>query len=75
MGSVVFLKADYTAYSEDIAQLLHQFNAPSVPLYVIYPAGKPDAPVVLPDALDPANRARRPRRRPARPPGKPVAAR
>ncbi len=47
----VFLKADYTAYSEDIARLLRQFNAPSVPLYVIYPAGKPDEPVVLPTLL------------------------
>ena len=47
----VFLKADYTAYSEDIARLLHQFNAPSVPLYVIYPAGHPEAPVVLPVVL------------------------
>ena len=46
--NVVFLKADYTTYSDDIAKLLKQFNAPSVPLYVIYPAGKPDAPVVLP---------------------------
>ena len=49
--NAVFLKADYTAYSDDIAKLLRQFNAPSVPLYVIYPAGKPDAPVVLPVAL------------------------
>ena len=48
---VVFLEADYTAYSEDVAKLLHRFNAPSVPLYVIYPAGKPDAPVVLPTLL------------------------
>lgn len=47
----VFLQADYTSYSEDIAELLHRFNAPSVPLYVIYPAGKPDAPVVLPTLL------------------------
>ena len=29
-----------TAYSEDITKLLQQFNAPSVPLYVIYPAGQ-----------------------------------
>ncbi len=46
--NVVFLKADYTTYSEDIAKLLKQFNAVTVPLYVVYPAGKPDAPVVLP---------------------------
>ncbi len=47
----IFLTADYTAYSDDIAEILHRFNAPSVPLYVIYPAGKPDAPVVLPTLL------------------------
>ena len=47
----IFLQADYTSYSEDIAELLHRFNAPSVPLYVIYPAGKPDAPIVLPTLL------------------------
>ncbi len=47
----IFLTADYTAYSDDIAEILRRFNAPSVPLYVIYPAGKPDAPVVLPTLL------------------------
>ena len=46
--NIVFLKADYTFYSEDIAKLLKQFNAVTVPLYVIYPAGRPDAPMVLP---------------------------
>ncbi len=49
--NAVFLKADFTAYSDDIAKVLHQFNAPSVPLYVIYPAGRPDEPVVLPVVL------------------------
>ena len=50
-GNVMFLKADYTTYSEDVARLLKQFNAASVPLYVVYPAGKPEAPVVLPTLL------------------------
>ena len=74
----MFLKADYTAYSEDIARLLHQFNAPSVPLYVIYPAGKPDAPVVLPVALTQQivlNGLAEADRRAAVATGKPVAAR
>ena len=75
-GNVMFLKADYTTYSEDVARLLRQFNAASVPLYVVYPAGKPDAPTVLPtlltqqtvlDALAAA--------RPAGEAGKPLAAR
>lgn len=50
-GGVVYLKADYTVASEDVDRLLKQFNSVSVPLYVIYPAGKPDAPVVLPTLL------------------------
>ncbi len=49
--NVVFLTADFTAKSDDIEKLLKQFNAPSVPLYIIYPAGKPDAPVKLPYLL------------------------
>ena len=49
--NVMFLKADYTTYSDDVARLLKQFNAASVPLYVVYPAGKPDAPLVLPTLL------------------------
>ena len=49
--NAVFLKADFTTKSDDISRLLQQFNAPSVPLYVIYPAGKPDAPIVLPVLL------------------------
>ena len=57
--NVLVLKADFTTYSEDIAKLLKQFNAPSVPLYVIYPAGKPDSAHRLADLADPTNRARR----------------
>ena len=49
--NVVFLTGDFTTYSEDIAKLLKQHNAPSVPLYLVYPAGKPDAPIVLPPIL------------------------
>ena len=50
-GNVTFLKADYTTYSDDVARLLKQFNAATVPLYVVYPAGRPDAPIVLPTLL------------------------
>ena len=70
-----FLKADWTDGAEDITRLLRGFGRAGVPLYVVYPAGKPDAPVVLPelltqgivlDALTEADR---------RAAGKPVAAR
>ena len=49
--NVVFLTGDFTTYSDDIAKVLKQYNAPSVPLYLVYPAGKPDAPIVLPPLL------------------------
>ena len=52
-GNVMLVKADYTVASDDIADLLRHFNSASVPLYVIYPAGKRDAPVVLPTLLPP----------------------
>ncbi len=50
-GNVMLVKADYTLPSDDITKLLKHFNSASVPLYVVYPAGKPDAPVVLPTLL------------------------
>ena len=50
-GNVMLVKADYTVASDDISKLLKHFNSASVPLYVIYPAGRPDAPVVLPTLL------------------------
>ena len=50
-GNVMLVKADYTVASDDISRLLRQFNAASVPLYVIYPAGKPETPLVLPTIL------------------------
>lgn len=46
-----FLKADWTDGAEDITRLLRGFGRAGVPLYVVYPAGKPDAPVVLPELL------------------------
>jgi len=53
-GNVLFLKADWTNGDPDITQLLKQFGRAGVPLYVIYPAGSPDArnhPIVLPELL------------------------
>ena len=46
-----FLKADWTDGAEDITRLLRGFGRAGVPLYVVYPAGKPGAPVVLPELL------------------------
>ncbi len=47
----LLLKADWTTGAEDITKLLKQFGRAGVPLYVLYPAGKPDAPVVMPELL------------------------
>jgi len=50
---VVPVKADYTRYDPTIADDLRNFQRDSVPLNVVYPAGKPDAPIVLPTVLTP----------------------
>lgn len=49
--NTLFLKADWTTGADDITKLLKQFGRVGVPLYVLYPAGKPDAPVVMPELL------------------------
>lgn len=49
--NAIFLKADWTDGAEDITHLLRHFGRAGVPLYVIYPAAKPDKPIVLPELL------------------------
>ncbi|MBV9659456.1 MAG: thioredoxin family protein [Verrucomicrobia bacterium] len=49
--NAIFLTADWTDGAEDITKLLRGFGRAGVPLYVVYPAGKPDAPIVLPELL------------------------
>ena len=76
--NAVFLKADYTNESPDITHLLQRFGRAAVPMYVLYPAGQPDAPILLPEiitqgiVLDAFKEADR--RAPAAT-GKPIAAR
>jgi len=50
---VVAIKADYSAYDPAIADDLKAFNRDAVPLNVVYPAGRPDDPIVLPVVLTP----------------------
>ena len=45
------IKADWTNADPEITKLLQQFGRPGVPLYVLYPAGKSVAPIVLPELL------------------------
>ena len=48
---IVKIKADWTNADPAITNLLQQFGRPGVPLYVLYPAGKSVAPIVLPELL------------------------
>jgi thiol:disulfide interchange protein DsbD len=48
---VVYLKADWTNKSPEIAALLESFGRSGVPLYVVYGRSAPDPPQVLPQIL------------------------
>ncbi|MCL5270596.1 MAG: thioredoxin family protein [bacterium] len=50
---VVPLKADWTHRDATIGRVLAEFDASGVPLYVIFPAGRPQHPIVLPTILRP----------------------
>jgi len=49
--NVVPMKADWTAQDPEIFALLQKYGRSGVPAYVIYPAGKPKEPDVLPEAI------------------------
>lgn len=48
---IVPVKADWTSANPEITAALQRFDRVGVPFYVLYPAGKPDAPVTLPEVL------------------------
>lgn len=48
---VVTMRADWTRQDPEITKLLSKFGRAGVPLYVIFPAGKPSAPLVLPEVI------------------------
>ncbi|CAN5143094.1 hypothetical protein BH11CYA1_BH11CYA1_30080 [soil metagenome] len=48
---VVTMRADWTRQNPDITKLLSKFGRAGVPLYVIFPAGKADSPIVLPEVI------------------------
>ncbi|WP_323814200.1 protein-disulfide reductase DsbD family protein [Cellvibrio sp. NN19] len=50
---IVYLKGDWTNRDQTITQFLQKFNRSGVPLYVFYPAGKPEQPVELSQILTP----------------------
>ena len=49
--NITFLKADWTRGDAEITKLLRHFGRAGVPLYVIYPKARRDAPIVLPELL------------------------
>lgn len=50
---VVALRADWTNRNPEITALLGKFGRSGVPLYVIFPASRPEAPIVLPEVITP----------------------
>lgn len=48
---VVTMRADWTRQDPQISQLLQKFGRSGVPLYVIFPAGRPKEPIVLPEVI------------------------
>jgi thiol:disulfide interchange protein DsbD len=45
------IRADWTSRNPTITKLLAKFGRSGVPLYVIFPAGKPGQPIVLPEVI------------------------
>ncbi|GJM24591.1 MAG: hypothetical protein DHS20C16_10060 [Phycisphaerae bacterium] len=50
-SKTIALKADYTNPDPNIAEDLMRFGRDGVPLNVVYPAGRPDEPIILPTIL------------------------
>lgn len=50
---VALLKADWTSRNPEITALLRAFGRSGVPLYVVFPAGRLDHPLVLPEVITP----------------------
>ena len=48
---VALIKADWTNRDPEITRMLRAFGRSGVPLYVIFPAGRPREPIVLPEVI------------------------
>jgi len=53
-SGIVTIRADWTNRHPDITRLLQKFGRSGVPLYVVFPAGNPGAPNVLPEVITPS---------------------
>jgi len=45
------VKADWTNRNVEITNMLRAFGRSGVPLYVIFPGGRPEQPLVLPEVI------------------------
>lgn len=52
-SGVIPVRADWTRRNPEITSLLARFGRSGVPLYVLFPAGKSDRPIVLPEVITP----------------------
>jgi thiol:disulfide interchange protein DsbD len=52
-SGIVAIRADWTNRNPEITELLQKFGRSGVPLYVVFPAGKPTQPIVLPEVVTP----------------------
>ena len=50
-SGIVPMKADWTNSDPEITAELQKFGRVGVPFYVIFPAGRPDEPIILPELL------------------------
>ena len=48
---VALVKADWTSRNPEITDMLRAFGRSGVPLYVIFPGGRPERPLVLPEVI------------------------
>ncbi len=48
---IVAMKADWTNANPEITAALKKFGRVGVPFYVLYPRGRPDQPIILPELL------------------------
>jgi len=50
-SGIVPIRADWTNRNPEITRLLSKFGRSGVPLYVVFPQGKPTEPIVLPEVI------------------------
>jgi thiol:disulfide interchange protein DsbD len=51
-NGVVTLKGDWTRKDPEITEILQRHNRAGVPFYAVYPAGRPDEVIVLPEIIN-----------------------